>query len=81
MTWIKKQPRTARLTKNERESEDRVRALRRQMYEDLRWATRNRQLQREHAGKLVVVHRRRVVLSGDDEDELVAGAEGQGHPR
>jgi hypothetical protein len=47
--------------------------LEQQMMDDLRWAARAAEV-RQHAGKMVAVHKKRVVGVGTDRDALVAEA-------
>jgi len=55
--------------------------LRQQQYDDLRWARRNRDLQEEYAGQVVVLHERKVIAHGCDEGALVDQATSEGYPR
>ncbi len=50
-----------------------LRPIERQMIDDLEWAESEAEVQR-HQGKLVVVHRKRVIEVGTDRRELVARA-------
>jgi Family of unknown function (DUF5678) len=47
--------------------------LEQQMADDLHWASRAAEV-RQHAGKLVAIHKKRVVGVGSDRDALVAQA-------
>lgn len=47
-----------------------------QMFEDLRWAEQAPEV-RQHLGKLVVVHRKRVIAVGTDQPSLVRQAAAQ----
>ena len=55
--------------------------LRQQQYDDLRWARRNRQLQEEYAGQVVVLHKRKVIAHGYDEGVLLDQVTSEGYPR